>query len=252
MLNFFPMSYAIENKVALVTGGAKRVGREIALTLARRGARIVLHYNTSRREALQVVREIEKMGGCAAAFQADISKAASVHKMVASVLKAFRQIDICVNNAAVFKRTPFPSLSEKDWDFHLNTNLKGTFLVAKAVAPQMIRRKTGVIINLADWAGLRPYANYIPYCVSKAGVICLTQALAKTLAPHIRVNAIAPGPVLLPRRLSKKDEYNIIEHTPLKRIGSPQDIANAVVFLIEGTDFVTGHTLMVDGGRLIA
>ena len=244
--------YSLKNKVALVTGGAKRVGREIALTLAREGCAIALHYHTSRSDAAKTAKEIEKLGAPVALFEADVSQSKQVQKTVQAVLKKFGQIDILVNNAAVFKRTPFPKIPEKDWDFHLNINLKGPFLFCNEIAPHMLKQKSGKIVNLADWAGLRPYTNYLPYTVSKAGVICLTKSLAKTLAPHIQVNALAPGPVMLPPGMSQKEKETLIKNTPLKKIGTANDVAQGVLFLIQHSSFITGHTLLVDGGRLIS
>lgn len=243
---------SLNGKVALVTGAAKRVGREIALVLAENGCHIVLHYHTSRKEALKTAAQIKKHGSQVILVKADVTKSDQVKKAVKSAVKAFGKIDILVNNAAVFKRTPFPNISELDWDRHIDTNLKGPFLFCKEVTPQMLRRKSGKIINLADWAAVRPYRHYLPYCVSKAGVISLTKALAKTLAPHIQVNAVAPGPVMLPPGTTKKDKKTIIDNVPLKKIGTPQDIAQAVLFLAKHSNFITGHTLTVDGGRLIA
>jgi len=246
------IAYSLKNKVALVTGGAKRVGRQIALTLAEKGCHIALHYRTSRQEALKTAKAIEKLGVEVALFKADVSKSDQVKKLVQGVLKKFKKIDVLVNNAAVFKRTPFPKVSEKDWDVHIDTNLKGPFLFCNEITPHMLKRKSGKIVNLADWAGIRPYKNYLPYTISKAGVICLTKALAKTLAPHIQVNAVAPGPVLLPPGISPKEKKVILKNTPLKKIGTAQDVADATLFLIEHSSFITGHTLLVDGGRLIS
>lgn len=242
----------IQGKVALVTGGAIRVGKTIALALADQGAHIAISYNTSKKEALTTLREIESFGVKAKAICADVSKSKDVKRLIQKVLKEFGTIDILVNNAAIFYKTPFEEIREQDWDRHIDINLKGTFLCAHQAGLVMLKKKRGKIINIADWAGMRPYKNYIPYCVSKAGVICLTQALAKTLAPHIQVNAIAPGPILLPKNFSKQEKRRIIEGTPLRKIGSPEDIARTVLFLIEGSDFITGATYLVDGGRSIA
>ena len=154
-----------------------------------------------------------------------------------------------VASAALFKRTPFATLTEADWDFHIDANLKGPFLFAHEASRQM---RSGKIILFADWAALRPYRHYLPYLVAKAGIICLTKALAKELAPNVQVNAIAPGPVLLPADFAAGERRNVRDATLVKRLGSPQDIVNSVLFLIEGSDFITGHTLVVDGGRLIA
>lgn len=241
----------LRGKTAIVTGGAKRVGKAIALALAQRGAHVAITYQTSRKQALDTVDEIKDLGVEALAIQADVSKLNQVKKLVQKTLKTFGSIDILVNNAAIFNRTPFEKIKESDWDQHMNINLKGTFLCAHQVGLQMLKQKRGKIINISDWAGMRPYKNYIPYCVSKAGVICLTQALAKTLAPHIQVNSVAPGPVLLPEDFSKEEREKIIKGTPLKKIGTPEDIAKTVLFLIEGSDFITGATYLVDGGRYI-
>jgi NAD(P)-dependent dehydrogenase (short-subunit alcohol dehydrogenase family) len=235
----------LKGKTALVTGAAKRVGREIALALARRGANIVVHYNTSAADARRTVSEIEALGVDALAVKADQSNARQVR---AAVQKAGK-IDVLIASAAVFKRTPFATLTEADWDFHLDANLKGPFLFALEASRRMT---AGKIILFADWAGIRPYRNYLPYVVSKAGIICLTKALAKELAPCIQVNSIAPGPVLLPDEFPESERRKVIKSTLVKRLGTPQDIVNSVLFLIEGSDFITGHTLVVDGGRLIA
>ncbi|MCG3148141.1 MAG: 3-oxoacyl-[acyl-carrier-protein] reductase FabG [Verrucomicrobiae bacterium] len=235
----------LRGKTVLVTGAGKRVGREIALGLARRGANIVVHYHTSARPARQLVAEIKALGVNAVAVRADQTNARQVRAAVATA----GQIDVLVASAAVYERTPFAKLTEADWDFHLDANLKGPFLWSLEVGKRM---KTGKMIFFADWAAVRPYRHYLPYLVSKAGIICLTKALAKELAPRVQVNAIAPGPVLLPADFTKKETRQVIESTVVKRLGSPQDIVNSVIFLIEGSDFITGHTLMVDGGRLIA
>ena len=234
----------LTGKTALVTGAGKRVGREIALALARRGANVVVHYNSSAAEARQVVKEIRALGVNAMAMKADQTNARQVRD---AVRKAGR-IDVLVASAAVFQRTPFDRLTERDWDFHLDANLKGPFLFALEAGKRM---KAGKMIFFADWAAMRPYRNYLPYLVSKAGIICLTKALAKELAPRVQVNAIAPGPVLLPPDFSAKEKRQVIDSTLVKRLGSPQDIVNSVLFLLEGSDFITGHVLVVDGGRLL-
>ncbi len=239
----------LSGKTALVTGAAKRVGREIALGLARRGANIVVHYNTSAADARRVVAEIKALGVDALAVKADQASAREVRAAVAKAAKHFGGIDVLVVSAAVFHRTPFDTLTESDWDVHIDANLKGPFLFALEVGRRM---RAGKIILFADWAAIRPYRNYLPYLVSKAGIICLTKALAKELAPGVQVNAIAPGPVLLPADFPASEKRKVIESTLVKRVGSPQDIVNSVLFLIEGSDFITGHVLVVDGGRLIS
>lgn len=243
----------LKGKTALVTGAAKRVGREIALGLARRGANIVVHYNSSAEDARRTVSEIKALGVDALAVKADQSKARQVQIAVARALQHFHRIDVLIASAAVYKKTPFDTLTEADWDMHLDANLKGPFLFALEVGRHMKKRKlAGKIVLFADWAAIRPYADYLPYCVSKAGVICLTRSLAKALGPKVQVNAIAPGPILLPPDFTAAETRAVIDATVVKRLGSPQDIVNSVLFLIEGSDFITGHTLLVDGGRLIA
>lgn len=243
----------LKGKTALVTGAAKRVGREIALGLARRGANIVVHYNSSASDARRTVDEIKALGVDAIAVRANQANARQVRDAVGKAVKHFHNIHVLVTSAAVYRKTPFDTLTEEDWDYHIDANLKGPFLFALEVGRHMkARRLAGKIITFADWSAIRPYANYLPYCVSKAGVICLTKSLAKALGPKVQVNAIAPGPVLLPPDFTKAEIQEVIDATVVKRLGSPEDIVNSVVFLIEGSDFITGHTLLVDGGRLIA
>jgi pteridine reductase len=243
----------LTGKTALVTGAAKRVGREIALTLARRGANMVVHYRSSADEARRVVAEIKALGVEALAVRADQSNARQVRAAVAQAVRRFKQIDVLINSASVYERTPFAKLTERDWDFHLNANLKGPFLFALEVGRHMQRRKVaGKIINIADWAAYRPYRDYLPYMVSKAGGVCLTQTLAQELAPRIQVNAVAPGPVLLPARVGAAERRAVIRATLLKRLGCPADVAKAVLYLVADADFVTGQVLVVDGGRLVA
>ncbi len=242
----------LKGKTAFVTGGAKRIGRSISLRLARGGANVVVNYHTSAQEARSLLTEISRLGVKGIALRGDVSVSKDVNGMVAAAVKEFGSIDILVNNAASFPKTPFDKLTEADWDTTLATNLKGPFLCSKAVGDLMLKGKGGKIINIADWAGIRPYVDYMPYCVSKAGVIALTKALAITLAPKVQVNAIAPGPIMLPEDLTDAERKEVFAKTPLKRTGSPEDIANAVAFLVEGSDFMTGAIIPVDGGRLIA
>ncbi len=242
----------IKGKVVLITGGVKRIGKEIALHLAKAGANIAITYRTSEKEADKTVSEIKRLGVKAAAFYADVSREPDVQLAVQEVLEMFKRIDVLVNNASNFLRIPFEFLTGKDFDDSINANLKGPYLFSIAVGKVMLKQRSGKIINLADWAGERPYKNYLPYCVSKGGVVTLTKALAKSLAPHVQVNAVSPGAILLPEGFSAKEKKKIIEETPLKKIGSPKDIAQAVQFLIEGSDFITGAVLPVDGGRLVA
>ena len=243
----------ITGKVAIVTGSAKRVGRVIALALAKRGAHVAVHYLSSEAEAKATADEAARMGVRSMTVKADLKSGVEVSRMIESVTANFGRLDILVNNAAVFIKTPLATVSEEQWDHTIDSNLKGTFLCCVQAARIMLEQESGgAIVNIADWAGVRPYRDYIPYCVSKSGVIALTAGLAKTLAPKVRVNAIGPGPVLIPSDLPPDEAREIMEKTPMKRHGSPEDVASAVVFLLEGSDYITGVFLPVDGGRLIA
>ncbi len=242
----------LTDRVVLVTGGAQRLGRAIAHSLAQRQADVVITYRSSGQAARDTVSLLRRCGVRAEAIRADVSKAADVRRLMRRIAAQFGRLDVLVNNAAVFVRTPFATLTERDWDAHLDANLKGPFLCALHASRLMRAHGAGKIINIADWASERPYRDYLPYCISKAGVIALTKALAKELAPKIQVLAIAPGPMLPPPGMSARERARVIKQVPLKRWGAPEDIARAVCFLIEGTDFMTGTTLYVDGGRLIA
>jgi NAD(P)-dependent dehydrogenase (short-subunit alcohol dehydrogenase family) len=242
----------LDQRTVFITGGAKRIGSHLARALARRGANLVINYRYSNADAQTVVRELRQIGVDAVAVQGDVSSAADVQRMIASALERFGRIDVLINNAAVYFKTPFAQITESEWDLTMDINLKGSFLCAKAVAEHMRSRGDGKIINFADWAGMRPYPEYLPYCVSKASVIALTQALAQELAPAVQVNCIAPGPILLPEEMDEDERERVVRATPLKRIGSPEDIVQTVLFLIEGTDFATGGTYLIDGGRYIA
>ncbi len=236
----------------MVTGGAKRVGRAIALALAGRGAHVAISYRTSAADARATVRDLKQLGVRAVAIKTDVSRAADVRRLVAGTVKQLGRLDVLVNSAAVFFKTPWATLTERDWDRTIDANLKGPFLCSLAAGRVMQQRGGGKIINIADWAGIRPYNDYLPYCVSKAGVIALTKTLARALAPTVQVVAIGPGPVALPEDFSAEERARLIKRVPLKRLGAPSDIAATVVFLVEGTDFMTGSLVLVDGGQLIA
>lgn len=242
----------LEGKVALVTGAGMRVGRTIASALARRGAILAIHYRSSQKGAQDVVSEIAGKGGRAQAFRADLEKVAEIEAMIGAVAVSFGRIDVLVNSASVFYRKPLADVTERDWDQNFNVNLKAPFFLAKFAGMRMQAQGAGKIVNIGDWAGIRPYNNYLPYVVSKTGIIGLTRALAKALAPEVQVNCVAPGPVMPPGEYDEAEIRTLVQGTLVKRIGSPEDIARAVLFFCEGTDFATGATLVVDGGRLIA
>jgi len=240
----------LKGKVALVTGAGRRIGRAIALELANHGATIAVHYRISQSEADAVVAEIAGKRGKAQAFRANLEQVAEIEQMVANVLDAFGRIDILVNSASVFEPTPLEELSERDWDTNLDTNLKAPFFLAKFAGAAMRKQGAGKIVNLGDWAGIRPFKDYLPYSVSKSGLIGLTKALAKELAPEVQVNCIALGMVMPPKGYSEKEVERLVSRTLTKQIGTPEDVARAVVFFCE-TDFATGAVLTLEGGRLL-
>jgi 3-oxoacyl-[acyl-carrier protein] reductase/pteridine reductase len=233
--------------VALVTGGAKRIGRSIALRLAGAGARVVVSYRRSRAEAEATVREIQATGGSALAIQADVATSEQVRALFAQIEKNCRRLDILVNYAGMFEAAPLAEMTEHQWDEMLATNLKSQFLCAQAAAIPMRRQGRGRIINLSSIGGLLPWPKYTHYCVSKAGVIMLTRCLARALAPEITVNSVAPGTIQFPGELPDED---YIRHAPLKKTGTGDDIAEAALFLAR-SDFITGQVLVVDGGRTL-
>jgi 3-oxoacyl-[acyl-carrier protein] reductase len=239
----------VKDKVALITGSSDRVGKAIGLELARNGARVVIHYHTNKRMAIRTAQEIEHIGIETTLVQGDLSLKNDWQRIRNEILDKFNRIDILVNNAAIFRETPFFDTKETDWDNLININLKSVFLGCQVIGKWMYDKGSGKIINISDIASETIWPNYIPYCVSKAGVTTITKGLAKALAPNVLVNCIAPGTVLLANDYDKNLEETLIKRTPLKRIGSPQDIANTVLFLIEGSDFINGAVIKVDGGR---
>jgi NAD(P)-dependent dehydrogenase (short-subunit alcohol dehydrogenase family) len=238
----------LRGRKALVTGAALRVGREIALELARGGADILLHYRSSARAAEGTAEEIRALGVRVDLVRGDQGQPADVERIIAECGEA----DLLVNSASIFPRTPLGEITAERWDEIFAVNLRGPFLLAQGIGLAMRERGSGVVVNIADWAGYRPYRGYLPYCISKAGVIAMTSGLARSLAPEVRVNAVAPGPVMLPEDMSEEERGTVLRQTPLRREGSPTDVAKAVRFLAEGSDFTTGAVLTVDGGRLIA
>jgi NAD(P)-dependent dehydrogenase (short-subunit alcohol dehydrogenase family) len=239
----------LEGQVALVTGGAKRIGRSIVLRLAADGAAVVINYATSQSEAEALRREVENSHrpARAAAIQADVSERGQVQRLFASVEEQFGRLDILVNNAGMFFAARFEELTDEQWDGILNTNLKSQFLCAQAAAPMMKRQGRGRIINISSLGGLLPWPGYTHYCVSKAGVIMLTRCLARALAPEILVNSVAPGTIQFSGEAPDED---YIKRVPLHRTGRGEDIADAVAYLA-AADFVTGQILAVDGGRTL-
>lgn len=232
---------------ALVTGGATRVGRSIALTLGRAGYEVGIHYRTSQGDAATTVRDLKRMGGRAQAFRADLTDPAQILALFAEVDRRLGGIDLLVNSAAAFPRHDPLTVSPEDWDriFHLNT--RAPFLCAQQAASRM--RAGSAIVNITDTGADEAWPSYVPYVASKAALVSLTRGLARAWAPEIRVNAVAPGPVLLPEGASSDSEERLAaERTVLGRVGTPEDVAEAVLFL-DGASYVTGEVVRVDGGH---
>ena len=238
----------ISGKIALVTGGAKRVGKAIVQALAARGCHLIVHYHRSQPQAQETVRALRATGHRALALQADITKEDQVEAMIEAATAHFGRIDLLVNNAALFYRTSLETLTVEDWERVMDVNLTGTFLCAHKIGLRMREWGWGHIINIADVAGERPWADYIPYSVSKACVLTFTQGLAMELAPQVMVNAVIPGPVLFQEDTPDNVRQREIGKTLVKRPGSPQDVAQVVVFVAE-SDYSTGASFHVDGGR---
>lgn len=238
----------LDGRVALVTGAGKRVGKAIAMGLGSRGMRVAVHYNRSAHEAQETLDLLRAQGLDARLFHADLSKAPAAAALVDEVSSQFGSLDVVVNSAAMMLRTPFGDVTPEQWDEVFALNLRAPFFVAQAAARHMTVE--GAIVNMADLAAFETWPGYLPHGLSKAGVVQMTRSLARVLAPRIRVNAVAPGVVLLPEGWSESAGARLVSTTPLRRLGTPDDVVQAVLYLLEA-DFVTGETLIVDGGRHI-
>ena len=240
----------LEGAGALVTGAGRRVGQAIAVGLARAGCDVAVHYHGSASGAEQTARAIRGAGKRAELLQADLNDPQAARGLADQAARVLKRLDVLVNSAAIMVRQPVEEVTPESWDATLDLNLRATFFVSQGAIPHL-RRAKGKIVNIADLAGLEPWPAYVPHCVSKAGVVMLTKALARALAPDITVNAVAPGAVLLPEDWDDQSREHIRETTPLNRLGTPADVVAAVRFLLADTDFATGTVLVVDGGRLI-
>jgi 3-oxoacyl-[acyl-carrier protein] reductase len=240
-----------EYPVAIVTGGARRLGRHIIIALAENGYNVIVNYNTAKRDALSAVTQVKDIGRDGIAIKADISKKTEVIQLVGQTVKLFGRIDLLVNNAAVFVESPLEKTTEQIWDTTININLKGTFLCSQSVAPIMLKQKFGRIINIASLGGLQPWAKYVPYSVSKAGDIMLTKILAKSLAPYIHVNAIAPGIIALDKSAKKSIVPIKSNKILLRKYGKPSDITDLILYLARSEQYITGQVFPVDGGKSI-
>jgi NAD(P)-dependent dehydrogenase (short-subunit alcohol dehydrogenase family) len=238
----------LQGKAALVTGGAIRVGKAIALALADAGANILLNYHSSASEAMETAAEIESMGRQVLALRADVSQTAQVQALISAGIARFGRLDVLVNSASVWRRTPWADLDEGAWDQAFATDLRGAFLCARAAAPHLAAHADGAIVNIVDLSALVPFPNMMAHSAAKAGLLNMTYALAMELAPSVRVNAIAPGPVLPPPGYDAKLLEVTAQRTLLGRWGTPDDVAQAVVFLVRAP-YITGVLLPVDGGE---
>ena len=244
----------LKDKIALITGGARGIGRDIALTFAREGADIcVCDVNE---EALQeTVKDLEASGRQAMGLKVDVTNLLQVEEMVQKVLDKFKKIDILINNAGITRDNLLLRMKEEEWDAVLNVNLKGTFNCTKAVSKAMVKQRSGRIVNIASIIGLMGNAGQANYAASKGGVISLTKSVAKELASrNINVNAIAPGFIktAMTAKLSQELQESMLKMIPLNRFGEPSDVANVALFLVsENSGYITGHVIQVDGGMVM-
>jgi NAD(P)-dependent dehydrogenase (short-subunit alcohol dehydrogenase family) len=236
------MNRGLEGKVVLVTGAAKRIGRGIALRLAEEGARVAIHYFESEDAARQTAQDC----GGAPLFRANLESVPEIGRMFGEIAERFGRLDGLVNNAARFTRFDPLAITEKDWDFIHTVNLKAVFFCCQQAALLMRSGGGGRIVNISSLGGIRPWADHAHYCASKAGVIMLTRALAKAFAPEITVNSVAPG--VIPFDDIDESGRRMIAATPAQRGGTPAEVADAVVYFLKASNFITGQNLAVDGG----
>ncbi|HKF47066.1 MAG TPA: SDR family oxidoreductase [Terracidiphilus sp.] len=231
---------------ALVTGGAKRIGRAIALALARAGCDVAITYRTSSDEAVETVDAIEQLGRRAFAVECNIRSEESVREAVSTAVQLLGRLGILVNNAAIFEAAPLDQITVAQWDEIFETNARGPFLVSREAIPHL-RATRGRIVNLGSLGGLQPWADHAHYCSSKAALHMLTKCMAKAFGPDVAVNAVAPGWIDMDPEPTEQTK-RFVGKTPLKRSGAPEDIAEAVLYFATSASFVTGQILAVDGG----
>ncbi|MBC7673519.1 MAG: SDR family oxidoreductase [Polaromonas sp.] len=238
---------ALAGRVALVTGAGRRVGRAIAVALGAEGMRVVAHYNVSADGALETARLVTAAGGSATVVQADLGNVSACEQLIDTVVSGQGELHSLVNSAAIMLRTPVGTVSEGDWDAMYALNVRAPFFLTQRAAPAL-RATGGSVVNIADLAAFETWTGYVPHGMTKAAVVQMTRALAHALAPEVRVNAVAPGVVLLPEGFTEAQAEHLRRTTPLQRIGTPEDVAAAVVYLL-CAGFVTGEIIRVDGGR---
>lgn len=238
----------LAGKTVLITGGAKRIGRAIALAFAEKNTKILIHFHQSQQEAHALVENLGARGIFAKAYPADLSQMKEIQDLQETILSEIGGVDILIHNASVFFPTPAAHITERDWSSLMDVNLKAPFFLSQGFIPSMRQRKWGRIISIADWTALRPMTRYIPYCISKAGLITMTQGLARELAPEILVNAICPGPVLPPPQMREEAKKKIASQTLVGHWGDPKEIARMALFLAE-SNFITGQAYLLEGGE---
>jgi pteridine reductase len=239
----------LRGKVALVTGAGRRLGRAMAQALADRGMTLAIHHHASADGARELQQQILRAGGRAECFAADLTDADAARDLPERVVKQFGRLDVLVNSAAIMQRLSFEETTPERWDVIHNLNLRSVFFCTQGAA-RALKAAGGKVVNLADLAGLEPWQGFAAHSISKAGVVMLTRVMALSLAPEVTVNAIAPGAVLVPEDYPAEERDRLVRSTPLRRLGSPSDVVSALLYLLEGGDFVTGEVLVVDGGRL--
>jgi pteridine reductase len=234
-------------RIALVTGAGRRVGRAIALAIGAAGMRVVVHYNGSAEGARETARMIEQAGGSASVAQADLTDPAAAERLVDESVARDGSLAVLVNSAAMMRRTPVGETTVAEWDDMFALNVRAPYFLAQRAAPAL-RASRGCIVNVADLAAFETWPAYVPHGMTKAAVVQMTRALAHALAPEVRVNAVAPGVVLLPEGWTEADAERLCRTTPLQRLGTPEDVAGAVLYLIQA-EYVTGEVITIDGGR---
>jgi len=244
----------LQGKVALVTGSARRIGATTVRMLHQAGANVVVHYRSSSNEAKALCEELNGLrAGSCFLQQGDLLEISKLPSMIDAIVEQAGRLDILVNNASTFYPTPIGEITESDWDSLIGSNLKAPLFLSQAAAPHLIKNK-GCIVNIIDVHGFRPLKGYPVYSAAKAGLLMLTQSLARELGPDVRVNGVAPGAILWPEaeeNQNKTEQQALLAKTALKREGTPEDIAKTILFLVRDADYITGQVIPVDGGRML-
>ncbi|UCC62956.1 MAG: SDR family oxidoreductase [Anaerolineae bacterium] len=238
----------LDGQVAVVTGGAVRVGKALSLALAREGVRLAVHYHSSAGPAEETVAQIKALGSDALAVQADLAHSGRAPALIERAVAHFGRVDILINSAAIFEPADLAHTTEAIWEAHFALNLKAPFFLSQAFAAQVGKERAGHIVNISDWRGMRPDTNYLAYSLTKAGLFSMTQGLALTLAPTVQVNALALGAILPPPGKDQAYLAQLAQAIPARRVGSLEEVARALIFLLK-SDFITGEVIFVTGGE---